>query len=344
MSLLPPTGLPVDVSLRPRSLLKYVFSRIRGYSRVQPPPEGSHAEKVLYGFAQPILGARILLADPTLLQEALYPGAILAIVCAIYASISGSGSGSHEIGHWLWFKQFYKAFAYLAPLPSVVFANHYARIAAMIRWRLGFGACGPREMPLGMLLMRLARQAAIVAIGAAPFIWVVNEFVPILGPLIAGAAATVWGLHWVVADAFDDAQVCLPGESLQQSIDRDRRAPSPWFIRWINTGADHLTVFSRKVPIAGGLMRVVSGLMKRFARFCDKLALDSRGEIEIMEKNRFVSLGFGLSTAALLAVPVVNLLFRPIVLAAASHVVGQVEAAEEHHGAIENHGTPSLPG
>jgi hypothetical protein len=337
MSLLPPTGLPVDVSLRPRSLLKYVFSRIRGYSRVQPPPHGSPAEETLYGFAQPILGARILLADPTLLQEALYPGAILAIVCAIYASLSGT----HEVGHWLWFKQFYKAFAWLAPMPSVVFANHYARIAAMIRWRLGFGACGPREMPLGMLLMRLARQAGIVAIGIAPFVWLLNEFVPIVGPIISWVALSVWGLHWVVADAFDDAQVCLPGETLKQSIDRDRRAPSPWFIRWINVGADHLDL---KVRVVGGPLRLVSRLMRKFASLCDKLALDSRGEIEIMEKHRFVSLGFGLSTAALLAVPVVNLLFRPIILAAASHLVGQVEAAEEHHGAIENHETPSLPG
>jgi hypothetical protein len=342
MSLLPPAGLPVDVSLRPRSLLKYIFSRIRGYSRVQPPPHGSPAEQVLYGVAQPVLGARILLADPSLMQEALYPGAILAIVCAIFASFKANG----EPGDWVWFKEFYTAFAYLAPLPSVIFANHYARIAAMIRWRLGFGACGPREMPLGMLLGRLARQAAIVAIGAAPFIWVVHQFVPILGPLIAWAAAGVWGLHWIVADAFDDAQVCLPGESLKQSIDRDRQAPSPWFIRWINTGGEHLTIFSRKVPVLGGLMRVAAGLMKRFARFCDKLALDSRGEIEIMEKNRFVSLGFGISTAALLSLPVVNLLFRPIILAAASHLVGQVEAAEEHHGAgsIENHETPRLPG
>ena len=339
MSLLPPTGLPVDVSLRPRSLLKYLLSRIRGYSRVQPPPQhGSPAEQVLYGFAQPILGARILLADPSLLQEALYPGAILAIVCALYASVAGHG----ETGNWAWFKEFYTAYVGLALLPSVVFANHYARIAAMIRWRLGFGACGPREMPLTMLLMRLARQSAIVAIGIAPFAWLVAHLVPIIGPLVSWAALAVWGLHWVVADAFDDAQVCLPGESLKQSIDRDRSAPSPWFIRWINKGADHLDL---KVPVAGGPLRLVSKLMRRFARFCDKLALDSRGEIEIMEKNRFVSLGFGLSTAALMSIPVLNLLFRPIVLAAASHLVGQVEASEEHpHGAIENHETPSLPG
>jgi hypothetical protein len=325
MTLLRPAS-PVDATQRPRSPLRYVLSRIHGYSNVQAPPHGSPAEEGLYGFAQPILGARILLSDTQLLMEALYPGAILALVCAVYASFSGSG----EQGQWVWFKHFYKAFAALAPLPSVVFANHYARIAAMIRWRLGFGACGPREMPLGMLLGRLARQVAIVAIGVAPFAWLLGK-VPLVGGFLSGALLAVWGLHWVVADAFDDAQVCLPGESLRQSIERDRRAPSPWFVRWINQAA-------ARVPFGGRLLRM-------FARLCDKLALDSRGEIDIMERHRFVSLGFGLSTAALLAVPVLNLLFRPIILAAASHLVGQVEAAEEHgHGAMANHGLPSLPG
>jgi hypothetical protein len=46
MTLLRPAP-PVDVSLRPRSLLRYVFSRIRGYSSVQPPPHNSPAEEGL---------------------------------------------------------------------------------------------------------------------------------------------------------------------------------------------------------------------------------------------------------------------------------------------------------
>jgi hypothetical protein len=203
-------------------------------------------------------------------------------------------------------------------MPSVIFANHYARLAAIIRWRLGFGACGPREMPLGMLIGRLVRQALIVAVGVAPVVYLL-QLIPIIGNVAAGAVLAVWGLHWVVADAFDDAQVCLPGETLKQSIDRDRNAPEPWFVRWINLAA-------KKTPVGKRLLRA-------FARLCDKLALDSRGEIEIMESNRYVSTGFGLSTAALLAITGLNLLFRPIILAAASHLVGQIEANEEHHGA-----------
>jgi hypothetical protein len=319
MSLFRPVQ-PVDVTVRPRGLLRYFLQRIRGYSNAQPPPVGTPVEEGLYGFAQPILGARILLSDFQLLKEALYPGAVLALVCAAYASLSGSG----EVGQWVWFKHFYKAFAALAPMPSVIFANHYARLAAIIRWRLGFGACGPREMPLGMLIGRLVRQALIVAVGVAPVVYLLQH-IPIIGNVAAGAVLALWGLHWVVADAFDDAQVCLPGETLKQSIDRDRNAPEPWFVRWINTAA-------KKVPVGKRLLRA-------FARLCDKLALDSRGEIEIMESNRYVSTGFGLSTAALLAIPGLNLLFRPIILAAASHLVGQIEANEEHHGG-QQHALP----
>src|SRR5439155_27180090 len=122
-------------------------------------PVGS-TEQALYGFAQPILGVRVLLSDGELLKEALYPAGLLAAACALYATFGNDGVG------WVsWFKCFYKAFAALAPLPSFFFANHYARLAAMIRWRMGFGACGPREMPWGMLAGRMIRQALIVAIG-----------------------------------------------------------------------------------------------------------------------------------------------------------------------------------
>jgi hypothetical protein len=313
MSLLQP-ATPVDVTRRPRSAIRWALSRLRGYSHVQPPPtHASPAELALYGAAQPILGARILLSDFELLKESLFPAALLALACAAYASLSGDHHGK-----WAWARQFYQAFAALAPLPSVVFANHYARIAAIIRWRLGFGACGPREMPMGMLIGRLIRQTLIVAIGIAPLAGLL-DIVPLAGPIVSTALLAAWGLHWVVADAFDDAQVCLPGESLRESIDRDRRAPSPWFVRWMNLAAS-------KVPFGGGLIR-------RFARLCDKLALDSRGEIEILENNRSVSLGFGLSTAALLAIPGLNLLFRPIILASAAHLVGQIEFEEHQHHA-----------
>src|SRR5437660_1440575 len=185
MSLLPPAP-PVPLANRPRQgVIRWALQRIGEYARgVEAPPAGN-TEQALYGLAQPILGARVLLADSELLKEALYPAAMLAGACALYASF-----GTETHGHWGWLKSFYKAFAALAPLPSFFFANHYARL-------------------------------------------------------------------------------------------------------------------------------------------CDKLALDSRGEIALMESNRAVSVGFSLSTAALLATPVLNLLFRPIIIAGSSHLLAQIEKDEE---------------
>jgi hypothetical protein len=314
MSLLP-SRTQVSLVPRARGFVRWALSRIRAYSHVQPPP-ADPAEQALYGFAQPILGIRALFSDVQLLWEATYPAVVLALACALYASAKGGA------GQWTWFGHFYKAFAALAPLPSLIFANHYARLGALIRWRMGLGACGPREMPVGMLFGRMVRQALIVAIGVAPFVLVAN-LVPVLGKyLLSPVVLALWGVHWVVADAFDDAQVLLPGETLRDSINHDRSAPPPWFVRWMLKAAD-------RVPVLGRPLRW-------FARVCDRLAMDSRGEIHTMEQNRMISLGFALSTAALLATPVLNLLFRPIILVGSSHLLGQLEKHE-----INEAGTPT---
>src|SRR5437763_16778445 len=234
MSLLPQMPA-VPLSTRPqRGFVRWVRRRVRGYSEgIQAPPVGS-TEQALYGFAQPILGVRVLLSDGELLKEALYPAGLLAAACALYATVGNDGVG------WVsWFKCFYKAFAALAPLPSFFFANHHARLAAMMRWRMGFGACGPREMPWGLLAGRMIRQALIVAIGVAPLL-LLTRLLPAVGDYLSAAVLAIWSLHWVVADAFDDAQVCLPGESLKESIRRDRNAPEPWFVRVIKRAAARL--------------------------------------------------------------------------------------------------------
>ncbi len=313
MSLLPPAER-APLTVRTRGFFRWALSRIRAFTGVQAPPVG-RSEQVLYGFSQPLLGIRVLLSDMELLREALFPAAVLALVCALYASVQGSS------GQWSWFSHFYRAFAALAPLPSFIFANYYARLGAMIRWRLGLGAVGPREFPMGMLIGRLIRQTLIVAIGVAPFL-LLAKLVPFLGSYISAVVLALWGVHWVVADAFDDAQVLQPGETLRESVEHDRNAPPPWFVRMFLRAADRLPVVRRP--------------LRWFARLCDKLALDSRGEIATMEQNRFVSLGFALSTATLLATPVLNLLFRPIIIAGSSHLLGQLEKQEAerpHHAA-----------
>src|SRR5438270_3023230 len=186
MSLLPPRP---ELSLAPRrsGFVRWALSHIRAYARVQAPP-AEPGEQALYGFAQPILGIRILWADSELLKEALLPAGVLGLACACWATMKG---GTADFS---WFKHFYKAFAALAPLPSFIFANHYARLAAMIRWRLGFGACGPREMPWRLLAGRMIRQALIVAIGIAPLL-LLARLVPAIGDFVSTAILGIWSLH-----------------------------------------------------------------------------------------------------------------------------------------------------
>src|SRR4051812_32993567 len=106
---------------RAAGVIRWALTRLRKYMRVQPPPVSTApAEQAMYGFAQPLLGARVLLADRELLFESLVPAALMAGACALYASVSGDSTHART-----WFKHFYTAFATLAPLPSLLFANHY---------------------------------------------------------------------------------------------------------------------------------------------------------------------------------------------------------------------------
>src|ERR1700737_3490198 len=178
MSLVPPAS-PVLSAPPRKGFVRWALRRVRTYAGgVQAHPAGS-TEQALHGFAQPIVGRKVLLSDPALLREALYPAGLLAAACALYASVGADAPG------WAnWFGCFYKAFAALAALPSFFFANHYARLAAMIRWRMGFGACGPREMPWRLLAGRMIRQALIVAVGVAPLL-IVARLVPAIGDFVS---------------------------------------------------------------------------------------------------------------------------------------------------------------
>ena len=71
---------------------------------------------------QPMIGARMIVADGELLKASLFPAAILACVCVWGTCFS---PGEHGF-----IRRFYETFAWLAPMPSVLLAHHYARLAA----------------------------------------------------------------------------------------------------------------------------------------------------------------------------------------------------------------------
>ena len=302
-------------------LIRQSRARLLDFSRgIQPPPSASdHLGNALYGAAQPLLGARILLRDPQLLREAFVPAGWLALACAAYALISAK-SGAPIPDH---FKTFYKAFAALAVAPPILFGNHYARLAQQARIKLGFGACGPREASLWFFAKRSLQSLILVALAAWPL--AIFQHVPVLG-LAAGAALLLWGLHWVVVDALDDARILLPGETLAAAEAAGAaNAPPPWFVREFYRFESMLLEF----PLVPS---IVPWAVRKFARACDKLSTPWREEIELFEKNRAIGFGFAIATTVLLAVPGLNLLFRPIIIIAASHLLGQLEPGEPEHG------------
>lgn len=281
------------------------FAAVRDHVMPRPPPTASF-DRVVYGLTQPLLGARMLATHRPLLEAALVPAALLAAFCAVAALLGHGGGFLHR---------FYTTFAVLAPLPSIVMAGHYARLAAQARHAFGFSRAVPCIEPLRRILVRAVKQAVLIALALAP-ITALLHLVPGIGWLLVQIAAAVWALHWVVVEAFDAARVLHPGQTLAELDAAAQRVPPPWFVRGLFHAAD-------RAPIGNGLIR-------RFARACDRLALPWREEIALVEAHPALMAGFALSTAVALALPILNLAFRPIVIIGACHVLGQLEAAGAH--------------
>jgi hypothetical protein len=275
-----------------------------------PPAPGQHVDRMVYGLMQPLLGARVLFGQRQLLRAALVPVAWLAGFCLAWGLLHASGGAGSVIRH------FYRTFAVLAPLPSVLLAGHYARMVVRARFCLGFAPCEPYVESLWRSARRAIAQAILIAVAIAPATLLLHQ-VPLLGTPLVRVAAALWALHWIVVDAFDATRVKRPGEpppAEQPDADTDA-GRAPWFVRGLlNTAA--------RVPIAGSPLRWFAGV-------CDRLARPWREEIAVVEDHPLLVLGFALSTAALLATPVLNLFFRPIVLVGAVHVLGRFEVAQQ---------------
>ena len=239
--------------------------------------------------------------------------------CAIYAWLGtddGDGAKSLFPHSKLWphLVAFYTAFAVLAPFPSVIFANHYARFAARIRMQLGFGACGPREMPMTKSLRRLIQQTVLVAVTFVPFTWLA-ERLPLLGNGLSQLLAALWALNWVVLEAFDDANVLQPGQTLADVERESEHLRRPWFVRMFRW-------LENRTPARIPALRRA---LRKFGNFVDWLSKPWREESALLEASPRLGLGFSLSTATLLAIPGLNLLFRPVIIAGATHLLGHIE-------------------
>jgi uncharacterized protein involved in cysteine biosynthesis len=248
-------------------------------------------ERIKSGFIEglllPVRGAKMLARDPELRRLALTPAAWLAILCATLAVLTAGFGGAMV-------HRFYVVFAALAPLPTLIFGQHYARLAAETRRRLG-EEVSPVDDSIARSLGRVLMQVILAGIGLLP-LTLALKFVPLAGKPLAKAVLALWALHWIVVNALESGRALKPGQTVEDLDRVDESARAPWFIRLM-----------RQIPLLGW-----------FAAVCDGLASPWRSEIDHMERSPAMAVGFALTTAVLLCTPVLNLFFRPVVIAAAA--------------------------
>lgn len=312
-------------SISPRS----VWQQFLLYSKpgAALPSQPSVWNRLLYGIAQPLLALRVLLSSRELLIDALFPALMLAGFCALSAllhlrigEVPDDEASLRALGFW---HRFYAAFAMLAPLPSILFAAHYGRLAATAYRQFALGPCEPRREPLFRSAIHALKQAAVIAIAVAPLVGI-SAKVPLIGPALAASLGAIWALHWVVVEAFDSARV-RPVQNATPSAD-SASAPSE---DSASTPVVPEIWFVRACAHAGSRIPVLGFLLRWFASLCRYLARPWQEEIALTEQHTVLMLGFAGMTAVLLATPILNLLFRPTIIIAAVHLLAHLPASAE---------------
>ncbi len=279
------------------------FEQISHYVRFAgPPPEGIW-ERFWYGVAQPFLGLRVMWQQPSLRKRALAP-ALLVLGLAAVAVLTRNGLTARHV-----LVRYYATVIGLSSLPSVLFGNTYERLAAEASSVLGFG---PREPLLSRFFtrIRLMLQAAILVVLAIAPLSLVLKIVLLdaIFFLVSGA----WTIHWIVVETLDVARVVEPPPGEPQP---------PWFIAWT------AFAFWDKTPAR------LRAIVQKFVRVITRLSEPWADEIALVARHPALAIGFGVATAALLAVPIANLFLRPATLVGAVHLRGRLSRPDSRSSA-----------
>lgn len=294
---------PVDTG----SGLRRAFSLVRLWSStpgVQPASASDKFDRFLYGFSQPLLGVRVMLRDRTLLGEGLAPSILIAGACAALSYVRAEGVGEFLSGFML-------LLAGLAPVPPFLFARYYARIAAKARNKMGFGPVEPYLKPVLQSAIETLKMLVILAIGVAPLTFVLS-LVPVWGGILTWVLSALWSLHWIVVEGYDNARTLAPGDTVEEREAAGHALKyEPAFLRW-----------TRQLP---GPLRVVFLPARMVAEVVHTLSKEWLPEIVEVERTPQISAGFGLGVALLLAIPGLNILFRPAVAIGGVHLRARLE-------------------
>jgi len=317
-----PTTIPAP--LEPETLVQRTKADelLRAYAGTPTPAPARELQgaSFVWGLAQPLLGLRVLVRHQDLLVRATLPVLGFVAVCLLVAEGGG--------GFLSWIGAYYLTLIGAAPLSPILFARNYARLAAEARPHLGLAPREPYLRTFRQSIVEAIVQLIVLGAGVAPLVGLAT-LIPWVGPIWAAVIGWGWALHWVVVEALDSARTlpATPGE--QDFAERHAEFPEldlPWFAlpqRWQLRGP------------AGA----ITAPLRWWAKWLGRLGAHWRGEIAIIEKRPWVAAGFALGSALLLAIPVLNLLFRPAIVIAASHVLGWLE--DEPEGEHEHEGEPN---
>ena len=303
-------GSPDPSGTTVREAIAYV--RVHMRESTEPPPRELGRARFLWGLAQPLLGMRIMLRDRTMLGDALFPVFTIAMLCVIAgfaASDEIAASGFTSV--WTGIVAFFAAFIALAPVPPFLFARHYARMAARARCMLDLGPREPWLEPISVSLWKTIAQSIIIAIGVLPITLVLSLL--LIGAPMALAVQAVWTLHWMVVEGLDNGRTLAQGDTVEQvSRAEAELRHDPWYHRWVNH------VKNKKVLTLLSPVRMLAEVVRALGR-------PWSFETRIVESDRALCMGFGLGVVALLAVPGLNLFFRPALVIGAAHLRGRLE-------------------
>jgi hypothetical protein len=235
---------------------------------------------------------RLLFEQRELLRRAIGPVLGFLGVCVLVAS------SDEDLP---WYAVYYLTVISAAPLSPVVFSRHYARLASVARRHVELPPSEPYLRSGRQIVGEAFVQLLVVGVGIAPLAGLV-AMVPLLGSIGAALLGYLWALHWVVVEALDAAK--CTSEHEREHLHADHL---PWFaqpIRWQTRG----------------LQRVLSWPLRRWSALLRRMSLRWRSEIALIERHPTMALGFGLGSAVLLAIPLLNLVFRPAIVIAATHV------------------------
>lgn len=281
------------------------WAALREHATVPQPPPRPYGRLPLlrYGLAQPFLGLRTIMRSPDLLGMALAP----ALGVLLVAGLVGWHSGS-EHGVWRGLVAFLLAVVALAPMPPLLLGRVYAHLAAKARPHLGLPMAAPYLRGFVQLTGEWLAQLVVLGLGVLPYV-ALARVLPGVGPLVALGLQGAWALCWVVVEGYDNARTLPPGHTVKALEDRARaQLGHPWFHRW------HLYV---RGP---GWLLVVLAPLRMLSEIVTTFARPWRSEVDLVEREPWISLGFGLGAASMLAIPGLNLLFRPAVVVAGVHL------------------------